>query len=512
MGAERRQFGGRPAAPDDADPLTPLHAIEDFAQPVSQLLRADVHAALQVDTKSVRPMSLPLNRLPLADPADFAPALLRIRDQPPAPLAGWILRALVALAACAFLWAAFGRLDVVAVAEGKLVPSGYLKIVQSAEQGIVREILVREGERVAEGQVLMRMDPVMTEAEMRALEADYLHRRLALRRIDAQLAGRGLAPEPDDPPALHAQVAAQYAANVGAYENALAQERAVLEKARHDLAAAEETKAKLERVLPHYREQEAAFEKLAREGFAGRILAADKQRERIEREQELKTQEHLIRSNRALIEQSEKRLAQITAEYRRSLQTERVEVANHIEKLAQELARQRHRRGLLELRAPAAGAVKDLATHTAGTVAAPGTILMTIVPHDGRLLAEVWIGNQDAGFVRPGQPAKVKLAPYPFQKYGLMEGRVQRVSADATEAPSPNMRTDAPAGRDRPMGPLAYRALIELAAQELEYEGRRHGLTPGMQVAAEIHLGTRTVLEYLLSPVQRAFHDAARER
>jgi len=444
--------------------------------------------------------------------ADFAPALLRIRDEPPAPLAGWTLRVIVAFLACALAWMAFGRLDIVAVAEGKLVPAGYVKIVQSAEQGIVRDILVREGERVAEGQVLMRMDPVISEAELRALEAEYRQRRLALRRVEAELAGRALRPAPDDPPELFAQVAAQHAANIGAYESALAQERMVLARARHDLGAAEETKAKLERVLPHFREQEAAFEKLAGDGFAGRILAADKQRERIEREQELKAQEHLVRSNRALIEQSEKRLAQITAEYRRGLQAERVELATTLEQLAQDLARMRHRRALLELRAPVAGTVKDLATHTEGTVVAPGTILMTIVPESGALLAEVWVGNQDAGFVRPGQPVKLKLAPYPFQKYGLVEGAVQRVSADATEAPSPNLRTDAPAGRDRPMGPLAYRALVELASQELGYEGQPLRLAPGMQVAAEIHLGRRTVLEYLLSPVQGAFHDAARER
>lgn len=265
-------------------------------------------------------------------------------------------------------------------------------------------------------------------------------------------------------------------------------------------------------MLPHYREQEAAFERLAREGFTGRILASDRQRERIEREQELKVQEHLIRSNRAQIEQSERRLAQISADYRRSLQSERVEVANQLQRVTEELARHRHRRTLLELKSPAAGTVKDLATHTAGTVVAPGTILMTLVPEGGRLAAEVWVGNQDAGFVRAGQPARLKLAPFPFQKYGLLEGSVLRISADATEAPSPNTRSDAPAGRDRSGGPLAYRALIELSSQELVHDGRRLALAPGMQVAAEIHLGTRTVLEYLLSPVQRAFHEAARER
>jgi HlyD family secretion protein len=116
------------------------------------------------------------------------------------------------------------------------------------------------------------------------------------------------------------------------------------------------------------------------------------------------------------------------------------------------------------------------------------------------------------GFVRPGQPAKLKLAAFQFQKYGLLQGTVRQLNADATEAPSPNTRSDALTGRDRPMGPLAFRAIVELASQKLDADGRRYALQPGMQVASEIHLGTRTILEYVLSPVQKAFHDAARER
>ena len=447
-----------------------------------------------------------------ADAADFAPPLLRIQEKPPAPLAGWMLRLLIALLVAVIAWAAFGRLDIVAVAEGKLVPSSYLKIVQPAEQGIVKEILVREGQAVREGEVLIRMDAVLAQADVKALQTEYHTKRLAVRRIDAQLAGGALGREKDDPAELHAQAEAQHAANVRAYENALAQERNLLEKARHDLSAARETKAKLEQVLPHYREQEAAFDKLARDGYAGRILATDKARERIEKEQDLRTQEFVIRSNSALIDQSERKIAQVTADYRRQLRAERVEVANQLEKARQELAKHEHRERLLELRAPQAGIVKDLATHTAGTVAAPGTILMTLVPEGDALVAEVWVSNQDTGFVRPGQDVKVKLAAFPFQKYGMIDGRVIHVNADATEAPSPNTRSDALSGRDRPMGPLAFRTLIELASQELRSDEGRYALAPGMQVAGEIHLGTRTVLEYLLSPVQRAFHEAARER
>lgn len=462
-----------------------------------------------------------------ADPIDFSPALLRIQDKPPAPLAGWMLRLLVALLAGVALWAVFGRLDIVAVADGKLVPSSYLKIVQPAEQGIVKEILVREGEKVAEGQVLIRMDAALAQADLKSLAADVQTRRLAMRRIDAQLSGRSIAlgssaagaqtsqpfaRQPGDSPAHYAQALAQYEANVRAYENALAQERSLLQKARHDLAAAESTKAKLEQVLPHYVEQEQAFAKLQKDGFAGRVMATDKARERIEKEQDLRTQEFVIRSSRAVIAQSEAKIAQITADYRRALQAERVETAMQLERASQELAKHEHRRGLLELRAPQAGIVKDLATYTAGTVVAPGTILMTLVPEGDKLVAEVWVSNQDVGFVRMGQDVKVKLAAFQFQKYGMVEGKVLHINADATEAPSPNTRSDALAGRDRPMGPLAFRALVELGAQELATGAARYALAPGMQVSSEIHLGTRSIFEYVLSPVQKAWHEAARER
>ena len=446
------------------------------------------------------------------DPADFSPPLLRIQQKPAPPLAGWMLRLLVGLLAGMLLWAVFGRLDIVAVADGKLVPSSYLKIVQPAEQGIVKEILVREGEKVEAGQVLIRMDAALTDADVKAIQSDFDNKRLALRRIDAQLAGRALERKRGDPPGLYEQVSAQHVANVRAYENALAQEKALLGKARHDLAAAHATKAKLEQVLPYYIEQERAFEKLTKDGFSGRLMYGDKQRERIEKQQDLRTQEFTIRSNQALIEQSEQKIGQITADYRRQLQTERVDVAAQLEKASQELAKLSHRQGLLELRAPQAGIVKDLATHTSGTVAAPGTILMTLVPEGDKLVAEIWVSNQDVGFVREGQQAKLKLSAFQFQKYGLLEGSVVHVNADATEAPSANTRSDALSGRDRPMGPLAFRALVDLASQELVADGQRYPLQPGMQVAGEIHLGTRSILEYLLSPVQKAFHEAARER
>ena len=447
-----------------------------------------------------------------ANEEDFLPALQRVQSMSPAPLGRRLLWTVLALVAATVAWAALATLDVVAVADGKLVPAGYLKIVQPAEQGVVQEILVEEGEQVRDGQVLMRMDAAISDAEGQALATEFHTRRLALRRIDAQLAGHHLSRVSDDPPALYAQADSQYRANIDAYQSALARARSVLEKARQELASAEAVKAKLLAVLPHYREQERAFETLARGGFAGRLMYTDKRRERIEREQDLENQAHVISAARAGITQSEQRLTQIGADYRRSLQSERAAVVPQLERARGELAKQAHRHELLELRAPQGGIVKDLATHTPGTVVAPGTILMTIVPRDERLRAEVWISNDDIGFVRAAQPARLKLAAFQFQKFGTLDGEVLQVSADASEAPNPNTRSGSLAGRERAVAPLAFRALVELSSQTLEADGRRYALAPGMQVIAEIHLGTRSVLEYLLSPVQKAFQEAGRER
>ena len=462
------------------------------------------------------------------DPLDFSPGLLRIQAQPPTPFARALLYSLLTLLGFLLIWAIFGKLDVVASAEGKLIPQSYLKIVQPSEQGVIRDILVNEGELVRAGQVLMRMDTTLTEADGKTLEADTQGKRLTLRRIDAELTEHPFIRQPGDPDDLYIQTLAQYRANRTAYETALAQERSLHDKAQSDLSSAEEIRTKLLKTLPHYRQQDEAYEKLARDGFASKIMANDKARERIEKEQDLKSQEYLIQSAQASLTQSTRRLAQITADYRRQLQTERADIEDRLDKSQGELTKQQYRRDLHELRAPQAGCggvaaeqpgthrptpggciVKDLATHTVGTVISPGTILMTLVPNGEILRAEVWVGNQDVGFIHTGEPVKIKFAAYQFQKYGMVEGKVAHLSADASDNNQQQQQSGNKTGSNLP---FAYRALIDLKAQHLIADGVRHSLTPGMQVTAEIHLGTRTILEYLISPVRGAFQEAGRER
>jgi hemolysin D len=441
---------------------------------------------------------------------DFSPPLLRLQESMPNPLGRKVLWALVILLGALIVWAVFGRLDIVAVAEGKLIPQSYVKIVQPSESGIVKEILVREGDSVRAGQVLMRMDTLITDADAKSIEADFQRKRLTLRRVDAELANSPFVAQAGDPPHLAAAVQAQYRANRAALQAALAEEHSRLAKARQDMGAALEIQRKFSAVLPHYREQEKAFEKLGKDGFAGGVMVSDKRRERIEKEQEFNTQAHMIESARAGVEQSEMKLVQIDSDYRRQLHTERNEAQSAFDKLAQEVAKQTHRKELLELKATQDSVVKDLATHSTGTVVQPGTVLLTLVPVNETLRAEVWLTNEDIGFVKKGQQVKLKFAAFPFQKYGMVQGTVEHIGADSvdTAAASGNAASEKPAAGSA----LTYKALVALKAARLEADGERFPLSAGMQANAEILLGTRTVLEYLLSPVQKAWHEAGRER
>jgi len=435
---------------------------------------------------------------------EFLPGVAGIESRPAAPLARTVVYLVALLIATLITWAVFGRLDVIAVADGKLVPQSFLKIVQPADSGIVAEILVKEGEEVQADQVLMRMDTQLSTADSKTVQAELALKSLQLRRIEAELKGVPLKRSAGDPPEVFRQVEAQYAANRQAYLNAANEAAAGAAKARQDLASAQEVEAKLKATMPHYQRQAEAFEKLGKDGFASPLIVADKQRERIEREQDLRAQAHAVAGYRNALEETELRLSQISANYRQQLQKEKVETLAHYQKLEQDWAKQQHRNTLLELKAPQSGIVKDLATHTRGTVVAPGTIVLTLVPKDEPLMAEVWVKNQDAGFVHEGQAVKVKLATYPFQKYGMIEGKIAQVSADASEPGG--------AKQEGAEGLLAYKAIVALDRQYLESDAKQLKLSPGMRVSAEINQGSRTVLEYLLSPVTKAFHEAARER
>ncbi|HEX4986742.1 MAG TPA: HlyD family type I secretion periplasmic adaptor subunit [Burkholderiales bacterium] len=442
---------------------------------------------------------------------EFAPAIVRAQRENAPPLPRMVLYISLALFAVLLLWACFGRLDIIAVAQGKLIPGSYVKIVQPADSGVVREILVKDGEAVKTGQVMMRMDTQVSDADSATVENDLRLRQLQLRRIEAELGDAPFEAMTGDPPAMFSQVSSQYHANRDAYRSQLASEQATLTKAGQDLSGAMEMESRLQQTVPIYRETEAAHQNLAKDGFISRLALLDKTRERIEKEQELKAQTHQVASLKAAVRQSRMRLAQITSTYRQQLENERSDANAQRLRLEQEAGKQAYRRGLLELKAPYDGVVKDLATHTAGTVVSPGTILMTLVPRDDPVKAEVWVTNEDAGWVEVGQPVQIKVAAFAFNKYGMVKGKVEYVSPDAAELPDTRER-DRKDAREHVMPPSGFRTLVALDSPYLEADGKRYRMSAGMLVTAEVNLGSRTVMEYLLSPVQKVAHEAGRER
>ena len=443
---------------------------------------------------------------------DFSPGLLGIQQRPPSPLPRMVLRGVLLLVVLMLVWAYFGRLDIVAVTEGKLVPVSYLKIVQPSEAGIVREIAITEGQAVVKDQLLIRMDANLSEADSTALQNALQHKSLELRRIEAELSNQPFKLQPSDSVELFNRIYAEYQSNRRALDDDIAAENATLQKAHSDLAATQEVQRKLEQTLPSYIQQEAAYDKLVKKGFAGSLMGQEKQRERIEAEQNLRAQEFNSKSLQASIQQSQKRINQVRSDSRQKLEAERVAIYAEHQRLEQEWAKQSHKNSLLELKAPQAGIVKDLATHTPGTVVSPGTVLMTLVPNNEALQAEVWLKNEDAGFVHVGQSVKVKLSAYPFQKYGMIDGKVMQVSADATDRSAANTQNNTEQNQPTSNTQLAYRTIVQLSTQQLEIEQDRLKLAPGMQVSAEIKLADQTVMEYLLSPISKAFHEAGRER
>lgn len=206
---------------------------------------------------------------------------LRIIDTMPSSGTRALLYTIVGVLAAGMLGIAIGRIDRVAVANGKLVPSTLLNVVQPADAGVIREVLVKEGVSVVAGQAIFRMDTQLSEADRRILDNEMALKRLQLRRIEAELSGAVFERRAEEPAGLYAQVWAQFNARRRAFLDALEAERSALTRTAEDLRAAEEVEAKLRRVAPIYKEQERAWEQLAKEGYAGKLLALERSRSRI---------------------------------------------------------------------------------------------------------------------------------------------------------------------------------------------------------------------------------------
>ncbi len=455
------------------------------------------------------------------DELEFLPAAIEVMETPASPAGRAVVWSIMLFFAIAVAWACIGTVDVVAVAQGKIVPTGRSKVVQPIETAVVKAIHVEDGKQVKAGDVLIELDPTTATADRERLTAELMSAKVEAARLRASLA-----PKPEqafEPPAgadallvrtnralLISQVE-EVRAKLASIDQEIARKRA-------DRASLEANIVKLEKMLPLAREQARARTELAERGYYSRLAALDAQQKLIDQEQSLSALRHNRDENIAAIASLERQRSQTEAEFQKNSLTQLADAERRIAATSQELLKAEQRQELQTITAPIDGVVQQLAVHTVGGVVTPAQPLLVVVPKDGALEVEAMILNRDIGFIEPGQEARIKLETFLFTKYGTIPGRVLSVSRDAVQEPGPTQTQRADQASAQPgqgagqSSGLVYPARISLERTFIDVDGRRSSLGAGMAVTVEIKTETRRLIEYVLSPILRYREDSLHER
>ena len=453
----------------------------------------------------------------------FLPAALEIVETPPSPIGRAIGVTVIAVFCLALLWASFGTVDIVATAPGKIVPSGRTKIIQPFETGVVRAIHVRDGQKVKAGEVLIELDPTMTDAERDHLKSDLLSSQMAVARLRAAVSGRSDPTEAFVPPEgasssmiemnrqlLISQVA-EHQGKLAALDRQVKQKQAEREFIKAAIA-------KLDATIPVLSQKVEIRKYLYDKNLGSKIVWLTDYQELIGLQQEVLVQESWLQEAEAAVAALVETRAQTAAEYRRTRFEELTKAQEKAAGLAQDVIKAEKRTKLQALEAPVDGVVQQLSVHTIGGVVTPAQPLLVVVPLDSHLEIEAMVSNRDIGFVHEGQRAEIKIDTFSFTRYGLLHGEVINVSQDAITRDKPQdkpgdkvqgteVSSSEPKGQE-----MSYAARVSLDRTQMQVEEKLVNLSPGMAVTVEIKTGSRRIISYLLSPLIRYKQEMLRER
>ncbi|QTD57183.1 HlyD family type I secretion periplasmic adaptor subunit [Parasphingorhabdus cellanae] len=433
---------------------------------------------------------------------EFLPAALEIMEKPASPGLRWLMLILCSLFAIALLWSFIGKVDVVATATGKVVPSASSKVIQPIEIGSIRAIHVKNGQRVKKGQLLVELDSTISNADAAQSSQQLMSAEIVRARNDALMAHlKGLNAQfvpPAGTPTDVALTQTQFVRSaIGEYEA----EKASLEQQRAErqaqLIGAQAEIAKLEQTLPLLDRQLAARQELAEKGYFSRLRLLEFEQLRVEHIQNIEVQHANAAQARASIGNLDAQITRLRQAFGRGAVSEMAEAEDRSAMAVSELRKAAKRREFQQIRSPVDGTVQQLTLTTIGGVVQPAEPIMVIVPNDAEVQVSAQILNKDIGFIYEGQPVRVKLEAFNFTDYGLIEGVVDNISRDAIQ--------------DENLG-LVYAARIKLNKRHLMVGGRRQAIGPGLQVQAEIKTGERRIIQYLLSPIAKTMDEAGRER
>jgi hemolysin D len=443
----------------------------------------------------------PPQRLP--HEAQFLPAALELQETPVSPAPRIVAWLLIAFAVIALVWAIFGHIDVVATAQGKIVPNAGSKLIQPIETAAVQAIHVIDGQAVKAGQVLVELDATVARADSTRSANDLATAQLQSARSRALLAAlaSGRAPRIESPSGIGVERVAQEQRILdGQYDEYLARAQRIdaeIAKREAERRSTEEIVRKLEQTVPIARQRAEDFKGLVDKNFISKHGYLEKEQVRIEQEADLQTQKSRLRELAHAIDEARGQRAALTAETRRTALDSVNEAEQKGTAHGQELLKSDTRGKLMTLTAPVDGTVQQLAIRTVGGVVTPAQALMVIVPRDDALEVEAMLENKDIGFVNAGQEAEVKVETFPFTKYGTIPAKLTHVSHDAIS--------------DEKRG-LIYSTRAKLQRATIQVEDKTVHLTAGMAVSVEIKTGKRRVIEYFLSPLLQRGSESLRER
>ena len=426
----------------------------------------------------------------------FLPAALEIQETPPSPAGRAILWTILLFFVLTLAWATFSEVDIVSVAQGRIIASGHSKTVQPLEIGMVTAIHVTEGQGVRAGEVLIELDPSSAQADVDRLvvERDTALREIARYRQLSDWLSRDEQPSPEG---LQLAGDSLLIRQWREFEDRLSVLRREQDQLRAERRSAQRQVDKLESIRPLVSRRAKDQKGLADKKLLSEQQYLETEQERLEIVHDLRTQQSRVEELEAGIRELDARIGFARSEFHRQV-LERLEEAQRRKIAAmQELIKARTRAGAQTITAPVDGVVQQLAVHNVGAIVTPAQELMVIVPQDGALEIEAVLENKDIGFVEAGQQAEIKIDTFPFTRYGTIAGEIVDLSNDAVA--------------DERRG-LVYKMRVLMKQSEIEVNGRSVTLSPGMTVSVESKTGTRKMIEFFLSPLLRHAQESARER
>lgn len=426
--------------------------------------------------------------IPFSDRA--GPARRRPRARRPLTGSRLIIVASTIGFALFLLWASLAQVDEVTKGQGKVIPTSKLQLIQAAEPATIRELLVRSGQRVHKGELLVRLDDTESSSQLGQIEAETHSLQERSARLEAEGTGSGASVDGDEQALLQARRSA-LSSKVSALHS-------TAEQRRRESAEAAATIASLSRSLQLAQENVNRLAPLAAKSIVPQTDLATAQREVVDIQGRIAAAREQQGRAQAAVQEALSQASEAQFTFRQDALNERSQVNAKIAVNQQSLRGAEGKLNKTEIRSPVDGVVNDVQVTTIGGFVQAGQKIMEVVPLGDKLLVETRVKPSDIAFIKVGDRALVKVTAYDFSIYGGLEGRVVQVSADSIY--------------DETSKEAYFNVIVETNRAYLMSQGRQLPITPGMMTDTQIITGRKSILTYLLKPVLKARSDALRER